>query len=70
MLNYKNPRKALFYKGFQHYLPQHCLYLRPLPHGKNIPGFWWHFRAFEGVWQPFFALFGFREHLGNLAEGI
>jgi len=26
--------------------------------------------AFEGVWQPFFALFSFREHPGNLAEGI
>jgi len=36
MLNYKKPRKVLFYKGFYHYLPQHCLYFFPEPHGKIL----------------------------------
>ena len=31
----KSPQ-SLYLRGFASYLPQHCLYLRPLPHGKIL----------------------------------
>ena len=31
--NNRKTRNPLFYAGLQVYLPQHCLYLRPEPHG-------------------------------------
>ena len=31
----KNSRFPLFYAGLRVYLPQHCLYLRPDPHGQG-----------------------------------
>ena len=34
--NHRKTRNPLFYAGLQAYLPWHCLYLRPLPHGNNL----------------------------------
>ena len=36
MCNHRKNRNPLFYAGLQAYLPQHCLYLRPEPHGVHL----------------------------------
>jgi hypothetical protein len=55
----KNSRFPLFYAGLRVYLPQHCLYFLPLPHGKK-------FRAFGGTLEHFMALYGTFLHLRAL----
>ena len=46
--NHRKTRNPLFYAGSRAYLPQHCLYLRPEPHGHGsfLPTF---FVDFFGV---------------------
>jgi len=68
LCNRKNSVFPFIYLDFRVYLPQHCLNLRPLPHG--FGGFWEHLKAFEPIFSPFYAFDSFRDHLGNLAEGI
>ena len=34
--NHRKTRNPLFYAGSRAYLPQHCLYFFPLPHGKIL----------------------------------
>ncbi len=39
MWNHRKTRNPLFYAGLRAYLPQHCLYLRPLPQVVETPIF-------------------------------
>jgi len=52
----KNSRFPLFYVGLRVYLPQHCLYFLPLPHGPLYPGFWELLGALGALIQHLVAL--------------
>jgi len=63
-------RKPLFYRALRDYLPQHCLYFLPLPHGLLYCGFWELLGALGSLIRHSVALGSALQHSANLAELI
>lgn len=64
---FNNP---LFYTGSRAYLPQHCLYFLPLPHGFLLCTILLHFRAFYPLILHFNALCYTWLHSAFISESI